>query len=98
MGKTGEMAYCLFKRYRGGSFQTGLKMYDSCAIAYLLQPDLFQVEETYVDVETQGQMTRGCTVVDLKGYLKKEANVKVCMDIDGTRFREWFMDRIGKCI
>ena len=98
MGKTGEMAYCLFKRYRGGSFQTGLKMYDSCAIAYLLQPDLFQVEETYVDVETQGQMTRGCTVVDLKGYLKKEANVKVCMHIDGTRFREWFMDRIGKCI
>ena len=71
MGKTGEMAYCLFKRYRGGSFQTGLKMYDSCAIAYLLQPDLFQVEETYVDVETQGQMTRGCTVVDHKGYLKK---------------------------
>lgn len=72
MGKTGEMAYCLFKRYRGGSFQTGLKMYDSCAIAYLLQPDLFQVEETYVDVETQGQMTRGCTVVDLKGYLKRK--------------------------
>ena len=23
-GKTGEMAYCLFKRYRGGSFNTGL--------------------------------------------------------------------------
>ena len=36
MGKTGDMAYHLFKRYRGGSFGTGLKMYDSCAVAYLL--------------------------------------------------------------
>lgn len=98
MGKTGEMAYCLFKRYRGGSFNTGLKMYDSCAIAYLLQPELFTVEETCVDVELNGEMTRGCTVVDLKNYLKRQPNAKVCMDIDGEKFREWFMKSIEKCI
>lgn len=98
MGKTGEMAYCLFKKYRGGSFNTGLKMYDSCAIAYLLQPDLFTVQETYVDIELNGSMTRGCTVVDLKNYMKKEPNVKVCIDIDGEKFRTWFLKYVGKCI
>lgn len=98
MGKTGEMAYCLFKKYRGGSFQTGLKMYDSCAMAYLLRPELYTVADTYVDVELSGTLTRGCTAVDLKGYLKKEANVRVCTDIDGEKFREWFLEYIGRCI
>lgn len=98
MGKTGEMAYCLFKKYRGGSFNTGLKMYDSCAIAYLLCPELYTMEEAYVDIELSAGMTRGCTVVDLKGYLGKEPNTKVCMDIDGEAFRAWFLEYVGKCI
>ncbi len=98
MNKTGEMAYCLFKKYRGGSFNTGLKMYDSCAMAYLLKPDLFTVTNTYVDIETKGEMTRGCSVVDLKGYLKHEANAKVCLDIDGEKFREWFLSCVARCI
>lgn len=98
MGKVGDMAYHLFKKYRGGSFNTGLKMYDSCAIAYLLCPELYTVEETYVGVELHGTMTAGCTVVDLRGYLHKEPNAKVCIDIDGEKFRVWFKNAIAKCI
>lgn len=98
MGKVGDMAYHLFKKYRGGSFSTGLKMYDSCAMAYLLCPELYTIEETYVGVELHGTMTAGCTVVDLKGYLHKEPNAKVCLDIDGEKFRVWFKNAIAKCI
>lgn len=98
MGKVGDMAYHLFKKYRGGSFSTGLKMYDSCAIAYLLCPQMFTVEETFVGVELHGTMTAGCTVVDLKGYLKREPNAKVCIDIDGDQFRAWFKEAIAKCV
>lgn len=98
MGKVGDMAYHLFKRYRGGSFATGLKMYDSCAIAYLLCPEMFAVEEAYVGVELHGTMTAGCTVVDLKGYLHRKPNAKVCMDIDGEKFRIWFKEAIARCI
>ncbi|MBS6397679.1 MAG: ribonucleoside hydrolase RihC [Clostridiales bacterium] len=98
MGKVGDMAYHLFKRYRGGSFQTGLKMYDSCAVAYLLCPELFETAECYVGVELNGTMTAGCTVVDLRGYLNREPNAKVCMDIDGEKFRRWFKEAIAKCV
>lgn len=97
LGNVGRMAYSLFQRYRGGSFKTGLRMYDSCAIAYLLKPDLFQVVETCVDVELNGSMTAGCTVVDLRGYLGRPNNARVCMDLDGEAFRAWFLDRIGQC-
>ena len=46
-------------------------MYDSSAIAYLLAPEMFTAEETYLDVELAGSMTAGCTVVDLKGTYTK---------------------------
>mgnify|MGYP001070458672 CR=1 FL=1 len=98
MGRVGDMAYQLFKRYRGGSFKTGLKMYDSCAVAYLLNPELFEAVETYVGVELHGSMTTGCTVVDLKGYLHRKPNARVLTDIDSLKFREWFKQAIDKCI
>lgn len=98
LGEVGRMAYCLFQKYRGGSMKTGLKMYDSCAIAYLLKPEMYQMEETFVDVELAGSMTKGCTLVDLKGYLGKPANAKVCMDINQEMFRSWFLESIGRCI
>ncbi|MBU5672589.1 ribonucleoside hydrolase RihC [Paenibacillus brevis] len=97
MNQTGNMIYQLFQKYRGGSMKTGLKMYDSTAIAYLLQPEMFQVVDTFVDVELHGSMTTGCTVVDLKGYLGKPTNAKVCVDIDPQMFKQWFMDSLKKC-
>ncbi|MCS7462253.1 ribonucleoside hydrolase RihC [Paenibacillus doosanensis] len=97
MNKTGHMMYQLFQKYRGGSMKTGLKMYDSCAVAYLLRPDMFEVAETFVDVELNGSLTSGCTVVDLKNYLKQPANAKVCVDIDPHLFKQWFMESLQKC-
>ncbi|REK71415.1 ribonucleoside hydrolase RihC [Paenibacillus paeoniae] len=97
MNKTGQMIYQLFQKYRGGSMKTGLKMYDSCAIAYLLQPEMFQVADTFVDVELNGSLTTGCTVVDLKGYLKQPNNAKVCVDLDPHMFKQWFMESLKKC-
>ncbi|WP_231479768.1 ribonucleoside hydrolase RihC [Streptobacillus canis] len=97
--KTGEMVYSLFKKYRGGSFNTGLKMYDSTAVAYLLKPDLFEYVDTYVDVELKGEMTKGVTLVDLRGYLKKDIkNVKVITDVKAEEFRTWFIESLNKCI
>lgn len=97
MNQTGQMIYQLFQKYRGGSMKTGLKMYDATAIAYLLQPEMFQVVDTFVDVELNGSMTTGCTVVDLKGYLGKTNNAKVCVDIDPQMFKQWFMESLKKC-
>lgn len=98
MNKTGGMVYALFQKYRGGSMKTGLKMYDSCAMAYLLCPEMYQVVDTFVDVELNGDMTAGCTLVDLKGYLNKPENTKVCIDIDQDMFRKWFLESLEKCI
>lgn len=97
MNKVGGMFYELFSAYRGGSFKVGLKMYDTCAIAYLLKPEMFEVVEAYVGIETSGEFTSGATAVDLKGYIKKEPNAKVTLDIDEDIFKEWFMSALTQC-
>ncbi|QIK70417.1 ribonucleoside hydrolase RihC [Erysipelothrix sp. HDW6C] len=97
MNKVGNMFYHLFKQYRGGSFMTGLKMYDASAIAYLLKPEMFETVETHVSVELHGEYTAGATLVDLRGYLNKPNNAKVTLDIDPEAFKEWFMEAISKC-
>ncbi|CQR48149.1 Non-specific ribonucleoside hydrolase RihC [Paraliobacillus sp. PM-2] len=97
MNHTGNMIYHLFQKYRGGSMKTGLKMYDSCAIAYLLKPEMFEVADTFIDVELTGSLTTGATVVDLKGYLKQPNNAKVCTSLDPVMFKEWFLSSLQKC-
>lgn len=97
MGKVGLMAHDLFQRYRKRSFGIGLKMYDACAVACLLKPDLFSMERAFVDVETSGELTAGCTIVDLKGYLKREPTATVTTSVDAERFCDWFMDGIARC-
>jgi non-specific riboncleoside hydrolase len=77
--------------------KTGLKMYDPTAMAYLLEPDMFEVTTTYVGIELTGALTAGCTLVDLKGYLHQEPNATVCTGIDAEAFRSWFVSSIKNC-
>lgn len=97
MNKTGSMFYELFKKFRGSSFETGIRMYDCCAIAYVLEPSIFETVETFVDIETKGEYTSGCSVVDLKGYLKQQPNATVVLDADPDKFIQWFLQSVRKC-
>ena len=97
LNKTGEMIYSLFQHYRSFGLKNGLKMYDSCAIAYLLKPQMFTIEYAFMDVEICGEYRVGATVVDLKNYLKRNANVKICTDIDQNIFIDWLIESLQKC-
>jgi len=97
MNKVGEMFYSLFKNYRSGSFETGLKMYDSCTIAYLLAPEMFTKEMAYVTIDTQNEMSAGQTYVDLRDSLHQEPNVNVLTDLDSQLFKAWFLQAIENC-
>lgn len=97
LNKTGRMIYNLFQHYRDGTMQTGLTMYDSTAIGYLIKPDMYHVVDAYVDVEVASPLTAGTTVVDFKQQLGKQPNAKVALDLDGQVFKKWFIDSLAKC-
>uniref|UniRef100_UPI000D10A092 ribonucleoside hydrolase RihC n=1 Tax=Brochothrix thermosphacta TaxID=2756 RepID=UPI000D10A092 len=97
MNATGEMIYHILQRYRNVQAVNGSAMYDACAIAYLLVPEIYQTVDAYVAIETQGEYTAGATVVDLAGSMGKTPNAKVCVDIDSTLFKKWLMESLRKC-
>ncbi|MDO5738458.1 MAG: ribonucleoside hydrolase RihC [Eubacteriales bacterium] len=96
LGKVGQMLYSLFVNYRSGSIDKGLNVYDACASAYLLKPELFASRLANLDVELAGLATRGCTVVDLDDLTEREANANICTEVDGRGFRKWFLDCIAQ--
>lgn len=98
LGRVGDMFYQLFSKYRGGSFATGLKMYDALAIAMILKPDMFEQKMTRVEIETTGKLTSGASLIDLKGYLNLPNNATVAVNVDTSKFENWFITEISKSI
>ena len=87
---TGQMEF-YGKWYGQAEFGlAGTPVHDPCTIAYLLKPEIFETHAAYLDVETQGQLTAGETVVDFTGLMNQKPNAKILMDLD----RQMFVDLI----
>lgn len=98
LGKIGDMFYQLFSKYRGGSFATGLSMYDALAIGLVLNPEMFEIVSTRVEIEITGALTSGASLIDLKGYLHLPANAEVAINVHPKQFEEWFVNSIAKTL
>ena len=68
----------------------GAPMHDPCAVMALIHPEVFTMQDMYVEIETQGEYCRGCTVGDRLGTTGKAPNATVILDVD----RQAFADRL----
>jgi pyrimidine-specific ribonucleoside hydrolase len=75
-----------YSKYYGNQGFKGTPLHDACAVAYVIDPTLFQVKHLHVDIETRGEFTNGETVVDYYNITGKLKNAKVAFDIDRKRF------------
>ncbi|WP_066504778.1 nucleoside hydrolase [Abyssisolibacter fermentans] len=88
-GKVSKMVGELLDFYSIASKKFGFEgsaLHDPCAVAWLLKPELFTTKECYVDIETKGELTSGMTVVDFRGWLGKEPNTEVLVDVNREEF------------
>ncbi|MER3589547.1 MAG: nucleoside hydrolase [Mastigocladus sp. ERB_26_1] len=68
---------------------SGLMLPDPVAMAVALEPDIVIRQGKYfVDVEITSQLTRGATVVDELGVMRKTPNMNVIWSIDVARWKE----------
>lgn len=75
----------------GGSIHT----HDPSAIAYLLEPDLFQTESLPVYVETQGHCA-GQTVPDRRRQWIETPLANVCLNVDAPRLQKLYRERLSR--
>ncbi len=71
-----------------------VNMHDLCAVAYVMQPSLFTTKDCHVEVETKGELSRGCTVVDYKHMTGLPSNAKVAFEVDREAFVKLFISAV----
>ena len=61
-------------------------VHDPCAVACLMDPEVLQSRPMRVDIELQGEFSRGRTICDVYGTTGRPANADVGLDLDAERF------------
>ncbi len=86
--------FSIFYRKERPELDGGAALHDPCAIAWLIDPSIFQSKACYVDVEVTGKLTAGTTVVDFFDVLKKTPNAEVVYDIDREKYIQLIYDSV----
>jgi inosine-uridine nucleoside N-ribohydrolase len=60
----------------------GIWLREVVALAAVVRPDLFRLQPLRVDVEVQGELTRGMTVFDRRPQSSGNSNAAVALDVD----------------
>jgi inosine-uridine nucleoside N-ribohydrolase len=74
----------------------GALVYDALAAYYLINPKAYSLIKADIRIETKGEYTRGMSVMDKRGYGKKDYNVNLVTKIDLNKFRENFIRILNK--
>ena len=72
-------------------------IHDPCAVAYVINPDIFKTQDMHVEVESKSQFCDGRTVCDVYDKLKQKKNVVVGIDIDLEKFWTLIYDVWKEC-
>jgi len=79
--------------YRRWGETDGFFVHDSSALAYAIDPSLFECQQAYVDVHIGGH-ANGQTMADWRGQWGQEPNVNICTAVDNQRFLDLYYERI----
>ncbi len=74
----------------------GAPVHDALTVATLIKPEVVSFEHWFVDIETQGELTRGQTVADVYGVTKKKPNCRVAMKVNNELFMSILMEAVKK--
>ncbi len=74
----------------------GAPIHDALTIAYLVDESILTLRDYFVDIEIEGELTRGRTVVDTYGVLNKRPNASVAVNVDVIKFKKMIFDMLNK--
>jgi len=78
------------------NFEKNIRLHDLCAVSYVITPELFKGDDYHVEIETEGRLTAGTTVVDYMERTGLPKNVKVLHTVNREAFRDQFFNAIKK--
>eukprot|EP01129_Flabellula_baltica_P005420 TRINITY_DN1968_c0_g1_i1.p1 TRINITY_DN1968_c0_g1~~TRINITY_DN1968_c0_g1_i1.p1 ORF type:complete len:340 (+),score=74.09 TRINITY_DN1968_c0_g1_i1:42-1022(+) len=71
-------------------------LHDPVTIAYLINPELFEIKHLRVDIETVSPLASGQTIVDIFNMTDRPKNAYVALKVDVSGFWELMLDALSK--
>jgi inosine-uridine nucleoside N-ribohydrolase len=100
MGGVGQVVAELIDFYSGYHLATygwdGPPVHDALAVAAVIRPELLETAHRQVAIETESELCRGRTVVDLYPRAPAEPNAHVATGVDATAFLDLLEERIAR--
>ena len=99
-GRIGEVVAELLEFY-GGFHRSvygwdGSPIHDAVAVAHVIDPELLEVERLNVRIDTESELCRGRTVVDVWRRTGLEPTANVAVGIDPERFVDLLQQRLAR--
>ncbi len=92
LGRAGEVTANIVASYAGLYEKVTGKgappLFDAVAVAAVVQPGILKTRSIRVEIEREGEFTRGETVCDPRGIWGRPPNVEVSLDLDEPAFFE----------
>ena len=99
-GRVGAMVAELLEFYGRFHKQSygwdGSPIHDAVAVAHVIDPELLEVERLNVRIDTESELCRGRTVVDLWRRTGLEPTAHVAVGIDAERFVDLLLQRLAR--
>jgi purine nucleosidase/pyrimidine-specific ribonucleoside hydrolase len=81
-----------FRREHEGT--DGMFLHDPLAVGVAIDPSLVRQESLALTVETQGTLTAGMAVADLRRRCRAAPTANVCVEVEADRFLRLFTQRV----
>jgi inosine-uridine nucleoside N-ribohydrolase len=98
-GRVGAMVaelWAFYHRYHVRVYDfPGTPVHDALAVAHVIDGGLLTTRHRNVEIDCSSELCRGRTVVDLWQISGREPNCHVAVEVDGDRFLELLVERIG---
>ena len=99
MGRVGQVVAELLDFFSGYHRKTygwnGPPVHDALAVAAVIRPELLETAHRRVVVDTESELCRGRTVVDLYPRAKSTPNAHVAVGVDAGGFLDLLEERIA---
>ncbi len=72
----------------------GAPLHDPCAVAVLTHPELFEIVDMHVEIECEGEYSRGATIGDTRGFDGPAPNAHVLMNVNREAFADLLVEAV----
>lgn len=93
MNFVGSVLENLYREYKDRHVKNGIATHDSCAIAYITNPEIFKIEPVKVDIKYYDKLGTGVFVMNFD----KTPNALTCTEIDVKKFKKLYFKMLKKC-